>query len=148
MFKYNLFMTSQQMTIMAMSKQMSHGYKQSAAQILSTGFIGQFKEWWEEHLVIKDRNIIHNIFVWINNDESDIQDRNILLEIMEFNTISILDEFTSDDNPEIAQEHSSKLFPSSNRYQHIFLGRSDRDEIHNRNFFKGLLISQYKKIKS
>ena len=98
------------MTTTAMLDQTSHDYKQLAAHILFIGFIGQFKEWWEEHLIIEDENIIQSIFVTINKNESDIQDRNIFPEIIEFNTIYILDEFISDDDSGIAQEDSSKLF--------------------------------------
>ena len=140
MFRYNLPMTSQQMTTTAMFNQTLHGCNQLIAHVLFIGFIGQFKGWWEEHLIIEDRNIIHDILVTTNRDESDLQDGNILPETMLFN-------ITSDDDSGVIQEDSSKLFPSSRRYQYILLMKSDRNKVHNKDFFKGLLESQYKKIK-
>ena len=143
-FRYNILMASQQMITTDMIKQISHGCNQLFAHILSTGFIDQIKEWWEKHLIIRDKNIIHNILITIKKDASDIQDRNILPE-----TISTLGIFATNDDSGIANKDLSKLLLESSRDQHIFLTKSDRNkEDFLKGFLKGFLRLQYKEIKS
>ena len=125
-----------------MHNQISHDYNWLAAHILYIGFIGQFKEWWEGHL------IIDNILVATNKDESNLQDRNTFPETettLIYNVKDILDIFISNDVSGITKKGLLEIFPNSIRYQHLFLTKLDKNKVHRRDFLKGLLRSQYKK---